>query len=130
MPLLIGAAHQAEVMLEDVMALQAQKLLGELPLAALEDLDHRDGRVIVADPPRNAAEEFKGLAMPLQERLGAFPWEHLDEDRDRIRQRHHEQRHLLRLARYRHGGFAKIDLSLARRVRQRQEHFPPRLLPL
>ncbi len=31
---------------------------------------------------------------------------------------------------YGHGGFAKIDLSLTRRMRQRQEDFPPRELPL
>ena len=41
-PLLVGASHSTEVLREQVMALQAEELPGQLPFPALEDLDHRD----------------------------------------------------------------------------------------
>ena len=67
--------------------------------------------------------------MPFQERLGAFAGKRLDEDRARVRQRHHEQRHLRLLAGQPDRRFAEVDLGLARRMRQRQEHLLVRLLP-
>ena len=111
------------------MALQPQELPGQLPLASLEHLDHGDRRVVVADPLGHAAEELEGPAMPFQERLRAFPGKDLDEDRSRVRQRHHEQGDLGLLAGQLDRRFAEVDLGLARRMRQRQKDFLVRLLP-
>ena len=52
--------------LEQVMALQPQELVGELVAASAGDLGHGDLEVVVADPPRDAAEEFEGPDMPLR----------------------------------------------------------------
>ena len=90
MPLLVRRPHQTEMLLEQVVTLQPQELLRQLPLAALQDFDHRDGRVVVADSPRHAVEELKRQPMPLQEGLAAFARKHSHEDRPRVRQRHHE----------------------------------------
>ncbi len=128
-PLLVGPPHQAEVFLKQIMALQPQKLFGQLPLASLEDLDHRDGRVVVADPLRHAGEVLEGPAMPFQKGLGAFARKRLNEDRSRVGQRHHEQGDLRLDAVQLHGGFAEINLSLARRMRQRQKDLLMHLLP-
>jgi hypothetical protein len=119
--LLVGPPYQAEVLLEQVMALQPQELLGQLALAPLEHLDHRDGQVIVADPPWHTAEELERPAMPLQEGLRAFPWKSLNEDRSRVRQRHHEQGRLSLHAIELNGGFAEVDLRFARWMRKRQK---------
>ena len=117
------------MLLEQVMALQPQELLGQLPLAALEDLNHSDGRVVVADPPRHAAEVFEGEAMPLQKRLGAFPWKRLHEDGSRVGERHHEQRDLRLLTGQSDRRFAEVHLGFARGMRQRQKDLLVRLLP-
>src|SRR5262245_61710580 len=103
------------------MALQPQELLGPLALAALQYLVDGDGRVIVADPLRHSAKEFKGPPMPFQEGLGTLPRKGLDEERSRIRQRHHKQGHLRLLAGQPNRGFAKVYLGFTRWMRQRQK---------
>jgi hypothetical protein len=104
------------------MALQAEELLGELPLPALEDLDHRDTRVVVRDPSRHAAKLLEGPAVSLHERLRALLGKSLHEHRPRRGQCHDEDRRL----RLPPGGpdrrLAEVDLGLARWMRQRQEH--------
>ena len=42
-PLLVGTTHEAEVLREQVVALEPEELPGELPLPALEHLDDGDG---------------------------------------------------------------------------------------
>ena len=128
-PLLVGPSHQAEVFLKQVMALEPQKLLGQLALSPLQYFNHGNGRVVVADPPGHAAEVLKGPAMPFQEGLRAFPRKGLDENRSRVGQRHHEQGDLRLLARQPDRRFAEVDLGLARRMRQRQKDLPMRLPP-
>lgn len=70
--LLVGTSHPTEVLSEQVMALQAEELLGELPLPTLENLDHRDARVVIRDPSWHATELLEGPPVSLHERLRAF----------------------------------------------------------
>ena len=58
-----------------------------------------------------------------QEHFTTLTREHLDVDRIRVRQAHHEQRDLPSFAAHTHLGEAEIDLRFPRRMRQRQEHF-------
>jgi hypothetical protein len=107
------------MLLEQVMALQPQEFAGELAFAAGKHFDHGDCRVVVADPRGNAAEVLERSAVPFQEGLGAFAWERLNEDRSRVGQRHHEQRHLRLDAGELDRRLAEVDLRFARRMRQR-----------
>src|SRR3984885_13850820 len=111
------------------MALQPQKLPGQLPLTAGEHLDHGDGRVVVADPLGDAPEELEGSAMSFQEGLRALSRKNLDRDRPGVRQRHHEQGDLGLLAGQLDRRLAEVALGLTRRMRQRQKDFLARLLP-
>ena len=78
-------------------------------------------RVVVADPPGDAAEEGERPGVPLEERLGALAREGGDEDRVGVRQGHDEEGHRRRLAVEGHLGLAEVDLGLAGRVGQRDE---------
>ena len=69
------------------------------PLAAAGDLGDGDLGVVVADPPRHAAEEGEGADVPLEERLGALAREGADEEGVGVRQGHDEQGHLGRAGR-------------------------------
>src|SRR4029077_2212807 len=111
------------------MALQPQKLPRQLPLPPFQHLDHGNSRVVVADPPRHAAEELEGPAVPLQKGLRAFPRKYLEEDRSRVGQRHHKQGNLDLLAPQQNRRFAEVDLGLAWRMRERQKDFPVSSLP-
>jgi hypothetical protein len=92
-PLLVGPPHQAEVRFEQVMTFQSEELSGDLSLPAAGDPGDGDLGVVVADPPRDAAEEGKGAGVALEERLGALAGEGADEGRVGVRQRHDEQGH-------------------------------------
>ena len=121
MPLLVGPPHQAEVGLEQVVALEPQERVGDLALAAAGDLGDGDPGVVVADPPRDAAEEGEGPDVALEERLGALAREGADEDRVGVRQGHDEQGHRGGLAVEDDLGLAEVDLGLAGGVGQRDE---------
>src|SRR5690606_30383412 len=90
LPLLIGPAHQAEVRLEKVMALQTEELAGQLPAAASGDFGDRHSAVVVADPRRYDSKRLKRPSMTFLKGLGAFSGELLDEDAVRVVERHHE----------------------------------------
>ena len=120
-PLLVGPPHQAEVGLEQVVALQPEELVGDLAVAAAGDPGDGDLGVVVADPPGHAAEEGEGPDVALEERLGALAREGADEDRVGVRQGHDEQRDLGRPAVEGDLGLAEVDLGLAGRVGQRDE---------
>jgi hypothetical protein len=121
-PLLVGASHPAEVRREQRVALELEKLLGQLPLPALEDLDDRDPGVVVGDPPRNAAELLEGPAMSLHERLRALLGKSLHEHRSRRRKRHDEDRRLPLLLGDPDRRVAEVDLGLSWWMRVWQEH--------
>jgi hypothetical protein len=69
------------VLSEQVVALEPEELRGQLPLSPLENLDHGDGRVVVADPLGHPAELLEGPPVPLHERLRALLGKGLHEDR-------------------------------------------------
>jgi len=96
------------------MALQAEKLLRELPLLTLEDLNHRDARVVIRDPLRHATKLLKGPPVSPHERLCSFLGKGLDEHRPRISQCHHEDRYLRLLPSDRHRRLAEVHLGLSR----------------
>ncbi len=127
MPLFIRLPDQAEVMAEEIMALQPQELAGEHPASLLDHL--RDGNlgVVVGNPLRHAAEEFKCPAMALLECLGAFAGKDLAEYGIAVQKRQDEHGDLPLLAAIKNRRLAKVDLGLARSMRQRHEDFcrPP-----
>ena len=129
-PFLVGPPHQAKLRIEEVMALEPLKLPRHLSLAAAGDLCHCDLAVVVADLSRHATNESERTIVALEKGLGALPWKCLDKDGVGVRQRHHEQRHLLPLTSDVDVREAKVDLGLARRVRERHEDFLPGVLPL
>ena len=129
MPLLIGSPDKTEVVFEEVMALEPEKLTSHFPVATAGDLRDRDLGVIVADSLRHTAEELKGSLVSFQKRFGAFSWESLNEDRIGVRKRHHEQRDLDVLAGEVHFGESEVDLCLARRMGERQKDLLASLLP-
>ena len=112
------------------MALESLKLPRHLSLAAAGDLCHRDLAVVVADLSRHATDEAEGPIMAFEEGLGALPWKRLNVEGIRIRQRHHEQRHLLPLTGEVDIGEAEVDLGLARWMREGHEDLLPDVLPL
>jgi hypothetical protein len=85
-PLLVGSPHEAEVILEQVVALEPEELAGDLPLAAAGDLGDGDLGVVVADASRDAAEEREGADVALEECLGALAGEGADEEGVGVRQ--------------------------------------------
>jgi hypothetical protein len=103
------------------MALEPGEGVGERPCPTVEDLGDGDLEVVVADPPRHAAEEGEGPDVALEEGLGAFAREGTDEDGVGVRQGHDEQGDLDRLAIEVDLGLAEADLGLARPVGQRDE---------
>jgi hypothetical protein len=119
--LLVGPAHRTGEGLEEVVAGEAEEGVGEPPLPAAGDLRHGDLEVVVADPPRGAAEEGEGAGMPLEERLGALPREGLAVDRVGVRRGHDEDGHLGGPAVEGDLGLAEVDPRLAGRVGQRDE---------
>lgn len=67
MSFLVRSADPAEVMLEQIVALQSEELPRRIDAALADDPSHRDAAVVVTDPPGNAAEELERPAM-------AFRW--------------------------------------------------------
>jgi hypothetical protein len=61
------------------MTLKPEKLPCQLPIAAPDDIDDRDGGIVVADPAGNSVEALECPTMSFQEGLGAFPRESLQE---------------------------------------------------
>ena len=129
MSFLVGSAHAAEVVLEQVVALQSQKLLGRLPTATANNLGDGNLAVVIADTTRDASEVLECSPVPLLKGLRAFLREHLAEDRIRVRQRHDEESHLHKLSLEHDGHFAEIGLCFTRSVAQRYEDLGLTLLP-
>ena len=121
MSLLVRTTHQTEVLLEQKVTLQTLELSGDRTLPVARDLPDGHLRVVVADPNRNTANELKGPTVAFLERLRAFAGERLNEHRVRVRQRHHEQRHLHGLAVEYHVSEPVVHLSVARWMRKRQK---------
>ena len=110
------------MMREQEMRLEPQELSGQIPCGADYLLD-RDGRVVVTRAGRHPTKELEGGDMRSLERLGAFPRIRRQMPRIRERQRHHRERRLATFARDHDRRFTEIELGLARRMAERDEHF-------
>jgi hypothetical protein len=123
--LLVRPTDETEVTGEQVVTLQPQELVGQLPLPRAHDPRHRRLAVVVRDPRWHPAEEGERSGVPLLKRLGALPRECLNGDRVGIGPTHHEHGDLNRHAREDHLCEPVVNLRLPGRMGQRQEHFLP-----
>jgi hypothetical protein len=118
------------VRLEQAMTLEPEEGVGEVAIAAAEDLGHGDLGIVVADAAWNSTEEGEGADMTFEERLGTFAWEGGHEDRVGVGQGHDEQSDLHGLPVEGNLSFAEVDLGLARRrVGQGDEDLDVTALP-
>jgi hypothetical protein len=106
---------------EQMMTLDPKERVGDLAVAAADDLGHGDLGVVVADPPGHAAEEGEGADVSLQERLSALAREGAAEGGIRVRHGHDEQGDFGRRPVERDLRLAEVDLGLAGSVGQRDE---------
>ena len=129
MPLLIRTTHQTEMIYEQEVTFEPLKFSSHMAFAISGDLPDSHLRVVITDSNRNSAEEIEGPLVTFQERFRAFPWKRLHVDGVGIRQRHHKQSHLDRLAIQNDIGEPIVDLSLTRWMAQWQENFAVTLFP-
>jgi len=122
LPLLVRSTDQAEVTIEQVVALDPQEITCQFTFPLTDDFGHGGLGVVVADPCRYAAEELEGPTVTFQKGLAALAREDAAEDRIAVHQRHDEDGHLDLFALEDYVGVTEVDLSLARRVYQRHEH--------
>ena len=130
MSLFIRTTHQAEVVLIQEVALESLELCCHLTFPSPRDLPDGDFRVVVTDPSGNSAEEFESPFVAFQKTLRTLTRKRLHVNCVRIRQRHHKQCDLHRLAIQHDIGEPVVDLGLTRTMTQRQEDFAATLLPL
>ncbi len=130
MPLLVGPTDQAEVGLEQEMALESEKRLRPLPLATANDLGDGDLGIVVTDPLGHAAEKVECATMSFHEGLCAFPREDAAEDGVAVHERHHEQGHLDALSVPDDLGGSEVHLGFARPMDERHVDLPAPLLPV
>ena len=97
--------------------------------AVAQDPRHRQRRVVVEDQPGDPAEEGEGADMPIQEGLRRLPGIGLHEPDIGMGQDQAEEGDLLALPPQLHHRLAEVDLGMARRMVQRNEGLPRRLLP-
>src|SRR5262249_29344841 len=129
MPLLVGAADQAEVGIEEIITLQPFKRFSQATAPPLDDLEDGDPAVVVADPAGDAAEEREAADMPLQEGLGAFAREQAAEHGAGDGQGHDEEGRLDRPAGDDQFGLAEVGLGLLGAMRDRYEDLGVSLPP-
>jgi hypothetical protein len=84
-------ASQAEVVIEQVVALELEGAVGQPLLARADDPGHQDAAVVIGDPPRHPAEEREATEVPLPESLGALALERLHEQGVGVQQGQHEE---------------------------------------
>ena len=118
--LLVAPSHPAEVVIEEMVALEGQESPGQLPLGA-DDLGHGDGGVVIGDADRHAAEELEAGHVGGLEGLGALAWIGAEEVRVRIGQRDDAQMRLGAHAGDLDHGLAEVELGMAGRVAERDE---------
>ena len=117
--LFVAPTHAAEVMVEQVMALEGQKAPGQRALFA-HHLGDRDGGVVIGDPKRHRPEELKPRHVGGLEGLGALRIGG-KEVRVRIGQRDHTQCGLATFAGNLDRGLAEVELGMSRGMRERDE---------
>jgi hypothetical protein len=118
----IALAGAAELVFEQIMALQRAEHLAARPRSVAQYPRHRQFGVIVKDRARYAAEKGKRLHMPITKRLGNFGRIGLEERRIAVRQIHAEIMVPDQLAIDNCIRLAKIDLSMAGPMAERHEY--------
>ncbi len=73
-PLLVGPPDQAELFLEQIVALEPEELAADLPISAPRDLRHGDLRIVVTDLPRHAPKVFERSLVAFEEDLVHSRW--------------------------------------------------------
>ncbi len=121
MSLLVAPSDPAEPVGEQVMALKAQELPGELPIPA-DHLAHGDRGVVVGDLGGHPAEEREGGHVGGLEGLGALPGVDRDVEGVGVGKAHHGEGRLAQGASDANGGVTEVELGLSGRVGQRDEH--------
>jgi hypothetical protein len=119
--LVVPLARTPEAIGEQIMADQFGERPGPLALAVAADLGHRDRGVVIQKRQRHPAEERERRHMAVEERFGRLARIRLHKARVRLRQVHAEEVDLLPHAADHRDRFAKINLAMARRMRQRHE---------
>ena len=122
--LIVALRRTAELVGEQIMALQLGERPRSLPLCAAEDLRHRDLGVVVKDARGHAAEVCERTHMTIQEGFGRLGWERCHEAVIRVGQVHYQVVRLPLHAGNHDQGFAEVHLRFARCVDQRHEHLP------
>jgi hypothetical protein len=120
--LVVALARPAEAVAEQVVRLQLGEGAGPPPLAAAQDAGHRQPGVVVEDRARHAAEEGEGRVVPVEEGLDPLGRVGLDEAGVRVRQVEAEEVDLAPLAADHRHRLAEVDLGVAGRVGERDEH--------
>ena len=119
--LLVAPPDPAEVVVEQVVALEGQERPGEHPLPA-HHLGHCDGGVVVAGADGHPAEELEAGHVGSLEGLGALPRVGGEEVGVRIGQRDHPEGRLAANACDLDRRLAEVELGMPGRVAERDEH--------
>src|ERR1035437_9478298 len=129
LPLVVALARTPELLFKQIVALQFRECPRLLPLSALQNLRHRQLRVVVENLPRHSLEISKGAHVSFQKRFRRLRRKRRYEAVVQLRQVHGE---VVRLAFHsgdNHPGFSEIRLCFPRCVGQWHEHLPcPHLL--
>ena len=112
------------------MRLQLGEGARPLALAITEDAGHRQLGVVVEDRARHAAQEGERRVVAVEEGLEPLGRVGLDEAGVRVRQVEAEEVDLLPDAPDHRERLAEVDLGVAGRVGERDEHLPHPLPPL
>jgi hypothetical protein len=107
---------------EQVVTLQLQKTIRQLPFMSPHNLCDHHLAVVIADPGRHPPKTLKGPRMPLPVTLRAFPLKGHHKKSIRVGQHHHEKPHLPHHPRNLHQRISKIHLRLSHPMDQRHEH--------
>ena len=131
MPLVIPLGRAAKLVVEQIVGLQFSEGSCAVARAVAAYLRNSYGRIVVEHRQWHTAEEGKGRVMAIAKCLGRLRRVSLDEDRVRVRKRHHKVMQLTFNTADHPKRFAKIHLRVPRRVSQRHEDFlrPSLLLP-
>ena len=116
---IVALAGAAEPVLEQVMGSSFAEYTRPLVLAVAKDTSHRDPGVVIKDRARHAAEEGKSRDMTVAEGFRCLAGISLYKAGGRVRKAHRQEVELALHPADDRQRLAKIDLSMAGRVRQR-----------
>ena len=124
----VGTAYPAKSGIEQIMALQLEKSVRQLPTAGAGDPDDTGAGIVVANPGRNPFEKSKPSNMSVLEGFRTHAGIGDNEHRIGIGQCHSKEGDLDQLPRHFHQGKTKVHLGFPRLVQQGNEDFSARLV--